>query len=291
MIKKPRSINKVDTVPLPSNEAICSVVTHVAKQGSELYRDFAWRKTSDPYEVLVSEVMLQQTQTVRVVRFFERWIERFPTCDALASASVADVLSEWQGLGYNRRALMLKRACEQISETLGGVLPDTLESLVALPGIGPATAAGVMAFAHNVHAPYLETNVRTVFLHELWPEEEKVSDKHVFDAVERAAAIASELGIDARTWNYALLDYGVWLKKEYPNPSRRSKHHTVQSAYEGSRRQKRASLLREILGDPGHKLDVYAQVCKLEPGVALDVLEDLVVEGFLVCENDTYTVA
>lgn len=291
MIKKPRSTNKADTVPLPSDEAIAAVVEHVAKRGAELYRDFSWRQTSDPYAVLVSEVMLQQTQTVRVVRFFERWIERFPTCDALASASVADVLSEWQGLGYNRRALMLKRACEQISESFGGVLPDTLESLVALPGIGPATAAGVMAFAHNVHAPYLETNVRAVFLHELWPEEDKVSDKYVFDVVKRAAEIADELGTDARTWNYALLDYGVWLKKEYPNPSRRSKHHTVQSAYEGSRRQKRASLLREILGDPGQKLDVYAQVCKLEPGVAQDVLEDLVAEGFLVCENDTYTVA
>lgn len=273
-------------------QQLAAMIDNVLASREELYRDFAWRRTIDPYEVLVSEVMLQQTQTQRVVRFFEKWIEKFPTFDALASASQVDVLEAWQGLGYNRRCLALYRCAQEVSETHHGVCPSTEEELVALPGIGPATAAGVLAFAFNQPSTYLETNVRTVMLHELWPNEEGVSDKAVHAAVEAASREVARRGVDARLWNYALLDYGAWLKKVFPNPSRRSKHHTKQSTYEGSRRQKRAALLREIIGNPGGSDEQYARLCAFDAEVTRDVLNSLAEEGFITREADgTYQIA
>ena len=258
----------------------------VSAEGARLYRDFPWRRTRDPYALLVSEVMLQQTQTTRVLRYWASWLERFPTVDALAGASVSDVLEAWQGLGYNRRALALKRAAEVVSEQRGGRLPRDPEALRALPGIGPATAAGVLAFAWDVPAPYLETNVRTVFLHELFPEAEAVSDREVMALVERCALLAAGLGIDARTWNYALLDYGVELKRTLPNPSRRSKHHTRQSAFEGSHRQKRSILLTAILASPGQSAEQLAEACGYPAEECAEVLAELAAEGFVTRSAD-----
>lgn len=283
--KTPRETKNAQVNEEFSAEAVRSMVERVLESRERLYRDFAWRRTSDPYAVLVSEVMLQQTQTQRVIKYFDRWIQLFPTFDALASAAQVDVLEAWQGLGYNRRCLALHRCAREVSERYHGVCPQSFEELVALPGVGPATAAGVRAFAFNERSAYLETNVRAVMLHELWPESEGVSDKAVMAAVEAAAAIAEELDVDARVWNYALLDYGAWLKKTFPNPSRRSKHHAKQSAYEGSRRQKRASLLREVLAAPGGTAKTYAHLCKLDVEVAEDVLGSLIEEGF-VCRSD-----
>lgn len=173
----------------------------VRREGARLHRDLPWRYIDDPYAVLVSEVMLQQTQVARVEKHWTRFLSLFPTIDSLAAAGTADVLAQWQGLGYNRRALALKRAAETCSAERGGLLPDTAEELETLPGIGPATAAGVMAFAYNRPSVYIETNVRTVFLHELFPDRDKVSDR------ELAPLVASTCPEDdARAWYYALLD-------------------------------------------------------------------------------------
>ena len=218
----------------------------VRREGARLHRDLPWRYIDDPYAVLVSEVMLQQTQVARVEKHWTRFLSLFPTIDSLAAAGTADVLAQWQGLGYNRRALALKRAAETCSAERGGLLPDTAEELETLPGIGPATAAGVMAFAYNRPSVYIETNVRTVFLHELFPDRDKVSDR------ELAPLVASTCPEDdARAWYYALLDYGAHLKTLVANPSRRSAHYARQSAFEGSRRQKRAELVRVVLAEPG----------------------------------------
>ncbi len=253
----------------------------VVMQGQTLYRDFAWRRTSDPYAVLVSEVMLQQTQTTRVERYFDTWMHHFPSVDALAAASTADVLEVWQGLGYNRRALALKRAADQVSEQRGGVLPESIEELQALPGIGPATASGILAFAHNKPADYLETNVRTVLIHEFFPETDEVSDKELKVLLKSINERVAYRGIDARSWNYALLDYGVYLKKTYPNPSRRSKHHNKQSAYEGSRRQKRARLLEAILSTAGRGSSDLAELHRYDLELTESILSDLAAEGFI----------
>lgn len=197
---------------------------YVLSEGQRLYRDLPWRGIDDAYGVLVSEVMLQQTQVKRVLGRWERWMGMFPSPDALAAAAPADVLAEWQGLGYNRRALALKRAAEECSQRFGGRLPETVEQLQELPGIGPATAAGVTSFARNLPAIYIETNVRTVFIHTLFPDCEAVSDKQLEPLV---AACCPEAG-QVRRWYYALLDVGADLKSQVGNASRRSAHYTRQ---------------------------------------------------------------
>lgn len=297
-------------------------VEFVAKKGRELYRDLPWRRTYDPYAIWISEVMLQQTQVSRVDGRWQRWLERFPTVDALAAAAPSDVLEEWQGLGYNRRALSVHRTAQAISEA-GGIFPQDPKELVKLPGIGPATAAGIRAFAFNLHGVYLETNVRTVFLHELYPQAEGVPDSELVPLVELTcpasvsgavnadgaagadtavdtAANADETELTPRSWYYALLDYGAYLKKTIPNPSRRSKSHVKQSRFEGSHRQKRAELLRVLLAhkDEGGAVfeTLHQELCQIEVNagretldeqVTLGLLEELAKEGF--CQkNDEY---
>lgn len=203
-------------------------VRKVWSEGGKHHRDLAWRYIDDAYAVLVSEIMLQQTQVSRVEKYWPRFLKTFPTLDALASADTSLVLEHWQGLGYNRRALALKRTAEECALRFEGELPRTYDELLKLPGIGPATAGGVMAFAYQKLALYLETNVRTVFLHELFPHEEGVSDKTLDPLVLETCSKE-----DPRGWYYALLDYGAYLKSIMPNPSRRSKHHSKQSAFEG----------------------------------------------------------
>ncbi len=263
----------------------------VLDRGRELYRDLPWRRTHDPYAILLSEVMLQQTQVPRVVPRYERWLERFPTIDALAAASLAEVLEEWQGLGYNRRAVSLKRSADEVAERHAGQLPADEAALRALPGIGPSTAAGVLAFAFEQPAVYLETNVRAVFLHELFADAERVRDREITPLVATTVSAAAAEGVSPREWYYALLDYGAWLKKTVPNPSRRSAHHVRQSPFEGSQRQKRARLLRAVMRAGSAHTEELAADTGVEPDNAAELLRALAEEGFLTAENDLWRVA
>lgn len=276
---------------------IAAFVERVLGEGRALYREFPWRETHDPYAILVSEVMLQQTQVTRVVAFYERWLEDFPTLEALAAAPLEAVLEHWQGLGYNRRAVALKRLAEQVVEAhaaSGAIgpaqLPRSDEGLRALPGVGPSTAAGVRAFALGEPAAYLETNVRAVVLHELFADAVGVPDREVLPLVEAAAAEAERRGVEPREWNYALLDYGTHLKRTVPNPARRSAHHTKQSAFEGSRRQKRGRLLRAVVAMPGLDAPGYAEAADGDEHLAEELLVELEAEGFLVREGETWRV-
>ena len=264
-------------------EAFSELVWRV---GAEHYRELPWRNIDDAYGVLVSEVMLQQTQVARVERYWPRWMALFPTVDALAAADTALVLETWQGLGYNRRALALQRACTRCSEDFGGRLPRTAAELVALPGIGPATAAGIVAFAYDEPSVYIETNVRSVFLHEPFPGQADVPDKQIAPYV---ADSCPETGV--RAWYYALLDYGAHLKTQVANPSRRSRHYARQSSFEGSRRQKRSFLVREVLAWPeGITADELAGLLddneraagrpEVERGLFDALVDELVSEGF-----------
>lgn len=272
-----------------NREAFCA---KVFARGDELYRDLAWRNVSDPYAIWISEVMLQQTQVSRVEGRWQRWLARFPTYQALAKATTSAVLEEWQGMGYNRRALSLHRAAQALAER--GSFPQEEAELRALPGVGPATAAGIRAFAFNLPGVYLETNVRTVFLHELFARRVDVPDRELVPLV-RAACPQDPADVlrGPRSWYYALLDYGAYLKRTVPNPSRRSRTHTTQSRFEGSHRQKRAELLRIVLenpngisvGEAADALNECEEKAGREPVAPSDVealLKELTKEGFII---------
>ena len=240
--------------------------------------------------------MLQQTQVARVLTRWERFLARFPTVDALAAASPGDVVEEWQGMGYNRRALALKRAADICSEQYGGCMPEGVEALVGLPGIGEATAAGITAFSRDVPCVYIETNVRAVFIHRFFPDEERVTDKQLRPLVE--AACPTE---DVRGWYYALLDVGAHLKRTQVNPSRRAAAYTRQSAFEGSRRQKRSWLLREVMASPGiESEELLARLNRIEREAGRDgvdratfdsIMGDLEREGFFVRSASGWLIA
>lgn len=247
--------------------------------------DLPWRLTSDPYAVLVSEVMLQQTQVARVVPYYEEWLASFPTPSALAAAPLEAVLRVWQGLGYNRRAVALKRAAEVIESEHAGEVPRDRDALIALPGVGPATAAGVRAFAFGESDLYLETNVRAVFLHEFFADAEGVPDRALVPLLEQTLDRD-----DPRRWYWALLDYGAHLKRTLPNPSRRSRHHTRQSPFEGSHRQVRARVLRAAIAEPGGTAGELAEATTSEPERVVRALAELVAEGFLDEEDGRYRV-
>jgi A/G-specific adenine glycosylase len=214
-------------------------------------RDLAWRHDPTPYEVLVTELMLQQTQVARVMERYPRWMKRFPSFEDLANASVAEVLEEWQGMGYNRRALYLHRIATAVVGEYRGVLPSDPAELVKLPGVGANTAGSVAAFAFNAPVVFIETNIRRVFLHEFFTDMDDVSDKELMPLI--AEALDQE---HPREWYYALMDYGSYLAKTVSNPNRRSKHHVIQSKFEGSTRQIRGEILRQLMKGPKAKFAI-----------------------------------
>ena len=268
----------------------------VWERGRELYRDLPWRDTHDPYAILLSEVMLQQTQVSRVMGRWEQWLETFPTIADLVSAPLPPVLELWQGMGYNRRALNLKRCAEEVVAMHDGVVPSDKKALLGLPGIGPSTSAGVRVFAFRQPDMYLETNVRAVFIHELFPGRESVADKELVSLVEATCPQDARV----RAWYYALLDYGAYLKKTMPNPTRRSKHYTRQSKFEGSHRQKRAYLLRRVIDDALSTEDLARDLAqserasgRQEPSVeeVRAILDELEREGFVMRRGDAWLCA
>lgn len=200
----------------------------IAEQGDEL----------NPYKVLVSEVMLQQTQVTRVIEKYDEFLGAFPTIETLASARLGEVLRLWQGLGYNRRAKYLWESAKLVHKR--GSFPAELGELVTLPGVGINTAGAVMAYAHNVPVLFVETNVRTVYIHHFFPNEQAVRDTEIIELLQET--IDQE---HAREFYWALMDYGSYLKKQVRNNSQ-SKHYTKQSKFEGSSRQVRGMVLREL---------------------------------------------
>lgn len=206
--------------------------------------DLPWRRpTRTPYQVLVSEIMLQQTQVGRVLPFYKNWIKKFPNFKQLAAARQADVLRLWKGLGYNSRALRLHRLAQQVVSQHGGRLPRDRSGLESLPGIGPYTAGAVRVFAFGESDIFIETNIRRVFIHHFFKNKEDVADKEILDLVRRTLPTK-----DIFQWYSALMDYGASLpKKLKKNPNIRSKHHAKQSAFEGSDRQIRGKVLEILL--------------------------------------------
>jgi A/G-specific adenine glycosylase len=208
-------------------------------------RTLPWRKTTDPYRVLVSEMMLQQTQVERVIRKYEQFISTFPDFARLAEVPLHQVLEVWRGLGYNRRAVALKKIAQIVIDTFNGTLPADVKTLMTLPGIGGATAAAISAFAFNKPVVFIETNVRTVFIHVFFQDKDDVKDADIYPLVEQTLDTSNP-----REWYYALMDYGVSLKKRYKNPSKQSAHYKKQPLFEGSNRQLRGIILNMLIENP-----------------------------------------
>lgn len=257
------------------------VYAFAAEQG----RDLPWRRASDPWQVLVSEVMLQQTQVERVIPKYTAFMECFPGPVALAAAPIPELLAAWQGLGYNRRALNLQRAAQQVVTQWDGRLPDAPAQLQQLPGIGPYTAGAIAAFAFNRPTVFLETNIRAVLLHLFCGDQHAVPDKELLSL--------AELVLDhnrPRDWYNALMDYGSDLKRRFPNPSRRSRHHSVQSRFEGSDRQVRGALVRLLLDSDGLTVAAIRQALEVESDRLQRIIEGLVREGFLQRQGRRYLI-
>lgn len=237
--------------------------------------DLPWRKTRDPYRIMVSEVMLQQTQVSRVVKKYQEFIAAFPTVQSLAQSSTARLLKTWQGLGYNRRALSLRRAAEKIAKNYDGKFPKTKEELEELPGIGPSTSGGILAYAYGIPTVFLETNIRAVFIHHFFKNKESVHDKEILPLIE--STLDRE---NPRDWYYALMDYGVHLKQSFPNPSRKSKHHATQSPFKGSNREIRSKILKYVLLGAKTEKEIVSHVGKTSHDVRKNI-ESLRKEGFI----------
>lgn len=240
--------------------------------------ELPWRRSQpddsfDPYKIVVSELMLQQTQVSRVIPKFEAFIDRFPTFTALAEAPLSDVLVLWSGLGYNRRAKFLWQLAQRVVSDFAGALPYERSELVSLPGIGPNTAGAVRAYAYNQPDIFIETNVRTVLFHHFFADQTGISDKALIPILEQILPKDN-----AREWYWALMDYGTFLKQTVGNLSRASTSYAKQSTFHGSRRQIRGQVLKLLTAGPmalsvlrGHIVDERLEA----------VLRDLVTEQFI----------
>ncbi len=235
-----------------------------------------WRSHRSPYRIFVSELMLQQTGISRVMAHYDRFLRAFPSFEALARAPLPELLVVWKGLGYNRRALALRESARIVVERHRGRLPRTLAALLELPGVGPATAGAVLAYAFDQPVGFIETNVRRVFLHFFFPRSSQVSDRSIMPLVERTMDRRRP-----REWFYALMDYGAMLARATPNPNRRSRSYARQPPFAGSRRQLRGKVLAALLKlGTGTRRQIEAETGGADPRMT-EVLASLVAEGFL----------
>ena len=239
-----------------------------------------WRKTTDPYHILVSEIMLQQTQVSRVMVKYPLFLSAFPDIQSLAKASLTEVLGVWKGMGYNRRAIALRDIAGIIVSGFSGVIPDDETVLSGFPGIGKATASSIVAFAFDRPVVFIETNIRRVYIHCFFSDQAPVSDREILPMVTRTLDCEHP-----REWYYALMDYGAELGRNIPNPNRRSSHYHRQTAFEGSDRQLRGRVLGLLLRDGIlAKNDLISGIGE-NPERIEEILHILAREGFVILEN------
>lgn len=270
----------MESDPSDDGSFAAAVLDYYRREG----RDMAWRRTDDPWSILVSEAMLQQTQVARVEPKYDAWMRRFPDAASLASAGVADVYEAWKGLGYNSRALRLREAAAICVNAHGGQPPDDEAALLELPGVGRYTSRAVLAFAYSRPTVFLETNIRSALIFHFFPGREKVTDREL---EARAGVLLAEAlkRTDPRSWYYALMDYGAWLKAREPNPSRRSAAYARQSRFEGSRRQARGAVLRAVSSGAADLASIAAEA-GMDYGRAREAAEGLARDGFVVITGD-----
>jgi A/G-specific adenine glycosylase len=240
-------------------------------------RDMPWRHTTNPYHILVSEIMLQQTQVDRVRKKYPEFITAFPTYASLAEAPLHEVLAVWQGMGYNRRAIAVQACARKVMDEYNGILPSDAEALKTLPGIGHATACSIAAFAFNKPVVFIETNIRRVFIHFFFFDRSSIHDREILPLAEQALYRKNP-----RVWYWAMMDYGAALKNAIPNPNRKSAHYTKQETFKGSDRQIRGIVIRALLEVPGQDEQELIETISRDPARVHRIIEGQVAEGFIV---------
>ncbi len=254
-------------------------------------RILPWREGKiNPYHVLVSEFMLQQTQVDRVLPKYKVFLKKFPTLKKLASAKQSSVLKEWSGLGYNRRALFLHKTAQIIINNFFGKIPDKKEKLLALPGVGPYIASALLIFIYNKDEICLETNIRTVYIHHFFKNQKKVSDAELLPFI-----VKSRVPESSREWFYALMDYGSYIKKTIGNFSQKSSQHTRQTTFKGSNRELRGRIIRYMINRKKKEAVSFRSLSvatkNFTKGRTRNVIKNLISEGFLSGNINEFTLS
>lgn len=246
-----------------------------------------WRNTNNPYHILVSEIMLQQTQIERVLHKYPLLIRKFPDFQVLARSPLRSLYAVWHGMGYNRRALALKNiACTVMDAPYNGRLPSAVEELMRLPGVGRATAGAVAAFAFHQPVVFIETNIRRVFIHFFFPGKDRVSDVDILPLVEKTLDVK-----DPRRWYYALMDYGSMLRRLAENPNRKSAHYQKQQPFSGSNRQMRGLILRLLMDHSALSRKNIAKKLHRPGKIIYTLIDQLHREGFIKKRGNQFRMA
>ncbi len=248
-------------------------------------RDLPWRRNVTPYRVLVSEIMLQQTQVDRVIGKYREFLASFPNFKSLSMAPLPQLLKRWSGLGYNRRALALKRLAQLIVAEHRSKLPSDLEKLLSLPGIGKYTAGAVLSFAFNKPVVFMDTNIRRVFIHEFFHGGVNIRDEELLPLVEQTVDKTNP-----RKWYNALMDYGAMLKQKFGNSNRKSAHYARQSPFENSNRQVRGMILKALVKESSLSGSQIVRKSGMEEEQVKKNLLQLEKEGFIRKRGRRYSI-
>jgi len=284
--KKGSKTKSITGVKNPTLVAIRKFQREIYRHYCEHGRKMPWRMTYDPYCILVSEIMLQQTQVQRVMGKYEQFTKVFPDFPSLTRSPLRLILREWQGLGYNRRAIALKQIAQRVVKEFHGNLPASVETLTTFPGIGRATASAITAFAFHEPTVFIETNIRRVFIHCFFHDKSNIKDTEILPLVEKTLDTSNP-----REWYYALMDYGVMLKQKYENPNRRSAHYQRQSPFQGSNRQVRGMILKVLTRESCVSEPEIVQKLQIIPEKVKKNLNQLLKEGFIKRRRGKYTIA
>ncbi|EKE40297.1 hypothetical protein ENUP19_0304G0045 [Entamoeba nuttalli] len=264
----------IEVDPLKIKQMHEKILKFYEKEGRKL----PWRETTDKYKILVSEVMLQQTQVTRVIEKYKSWLIRFPTIQDLAKANLADVLEEWNGLGFNSRGKRLRDLAIEVCERYNGIIPSSVDKLLNLPGIGPYTANAVLIFSENQDIATVDANIRRILIHEL-SLDEKTPENILFAYANKCLPLGR-----SRDWHNALMDYGALVATgKKTGITAKSK----QSKFEGSRRSYRAELLRRIRKNNGSlSIENCEEVIKGTKYTLEEIIEGLEKDGIVHKEGD-----
>lgn len=248
-------------------------------------RDFPFRNEINPYNVVISEIMLQQTQTNRVVEKFQQFIQKFPDFQSLANAPLNEVLKVWQGLGYNRRAVALKKIAERVVNEFDGILPADIDILKSFPQIGHNTASSIVAFAFNMPTFFIEVNIRRVYIYYFFPGKSSIKDSAIVLIVRKTLDSSN-----VRKWYYALTDYGVMLKKTHPELNKRSAHYRKQAKFKGSNREVRGKILKLLIASSSlTEVEIFKEL-KINSKKLKEILNLLIKEGFIKQEKQGFSI-